>query len=396
MDRIESIISSITVNISIIFSSILIMYFNILKRIVNHQPIDLKHFNKMQMTRSTRISSGFIFGISCYLLSINGIQIDAWQKVDTRYLLIYFVMYYASTLSGFVCGLAFMTIKSAVILLHGYPVMSVEFLNNLILTSCTLVIAYICTRNKTMTWRNNLIFLIILFIVRAILIYMYIPFIDNQSWSPNLISYYLITGGLFIIIYTLIKSTIRLINSIITYKLSSQIDNLTSLFNRSALVEHFDALTTRYSYSKEKTTDTLTICILDLDEFKEINDSHGHAIGDQLLAEFTDLMRNYFDTNYLYRFGGDEFVLMFVNGRLETNEVVQHVQKFVENVEQYLFLEKIKPLKLSISVGLVQEPITEEINLQTLLSQSDTALYSAKGNGRNQLVIYEEKKDETN
>ena len=391
MVRIETIINSITVNISIIFSSILIMYFSILKRIVQHAPINLKEFNKMSMSKKSRIYSGIIFAFACYFLSINGIPIDEWQKVDTRYILIYFVMYYASSISGFICGSVYMAIKSVIILLHGHPILSVPFLNNIILTSCTIIIAYFCTRNKKKTFRNNTLFLIILFIVRAVLIYTYIPFIDEQEYSPNLIAYYLITAGLFIIVHALIKSTTLLINSVITYKLSSQIDNLTLLFNRSALIEHFDTLINRNSGQASENMSILTTCILDLDDFKEINDTYGHAVGDQILTELTELMREHFDTNYIYRYGGDEFVSLFVGNQYQAHTTIDKLQHFIKLVEQHIFLKKTKPLKLSISIGINQVPLLPPLSLQELLEQADKALYLAKGNGRNQLRVYQKK-----
>ncbi|MGX6962812.1 GGDEF domain-containing protein [Vagococcus xieshaowenii] len=387
MNSIETIISSVSVNISIIFSSILLMYFGILKKIILRPPVQLKQFNEMKMSRSTRIHSGIIFAIACYLLSINGIQIDQWQTVDTRYLLIYFVMYYASTLSGMVCGLLFMAIKSVVILLYGFPILSVEFLNNLFLTGATLIIAYFCTRNKSKTWLNNSIFLIILFIVRAVLIYNYIPYIDNQEWSPNLLAYYLITTGLFVIVFTLIKSSTQLINSIITYKLSAQIDSLTYLFNRSALLEHFDTILRRYLPNDKQPPYVISLGLIDLDIFKEINDEHGHAIGDQILAEFSNEMKEHFVTNFLYRFGGDEFVMMFIE---DPSTVNSHVTQFITHVQAHIFLEKVKPMKLSISVGLTHAVLNEDLDLQSLLSQADDALYEAKDNGKNQLVTYNE------
>ena len=391
LNQIEAIINSLAVNISIIFSAILLMYFTIIRRIITHAPIKLKHFNNMKMTRRTRINAGIIFAFTCYFISNNGIQIDAIQKVDTRYLFIYFVMYYASTMSGLICGSLFMVIKSLMILTHGYPIISVPFIHNFVFTSLTMLIAYLCTRNKRHTWRNHLVFLASLFIIRAILLTLYIPYVELDGWSPNLLSYTLMTSGCFLLVNHLIARTTQLINDVITYKVYSQIDPLTHLFNRSALAEHFNEMmnTSASLAKKQGTSDKLSLCFIDLDSFKEINDTYGHSIGDKILHEFTDLMRTHFDTNYQYRYGGDEFVLIFFS---EAEQVAQQTKKFILLIQQHTFLSEIAPMRLSISIGIAEGSLgSDETNLQELLSDADSALYVAKLNGKNQQAIYQKK-----
>lgn len=155
--------------------------------------------------------------------------------------------------------------------------------------------------------------------------------------------------------------------------LLASIDALTSSGNRRAL----DLKLCEVIASQRRETSTICLILIDLDEFKEINDCHGHAVGDQILITVCELITKHtrlLDT--LYRFGGDEFIIMPLKVNLETARVL--AEKIRSLIEQHSFVNNIK---LTISIGVAEYKAND--TLDSWISRADTALYKAKEKGRN-------------
>jgi len=159
----------------------------------------------------------------------------------------------------------------------------------------------------------------------------------------------------------------------------SFIDPLTGLYNRRKIDEllQFEIKrTTRYG-------NTFTVMILDLDNFKEMNDAFGKAVGDELLKIFTeralDAMR---ETDILGRWGGDEFVFLCPNTGAEDARIL--ATKIRNMVGEIVHDEIV----LSCSIGIAQ--YEEHLDKQLLINRADQALYQAKCKGKNKVVIYQD------
>jgi len=155
--------------------------------------------------------------------------------------------------------------------------------------------------------------------------------------------------------------------------LLASIDALTSSGNRRAL----DLKLSEVIASQQRETSTICLILIDLDEFKEINDSHGHAVGDQILVTVCELITKHtrvLDT--LYRFGGDEFIIMPLKMNLATARIL--AEKIRCLIEQHSFVNNIK---LTLSIGVAEYKIND--TLDSWISRADAALYKAKENGRN-------------
>jgi diguanylate cyclase (GGDEF)-like protein/PAS domain S-box-containing protein len=129
------------------------------------------------------------------------------------------------------------------------------------------------------------------------------------------------------------------------------------------------------------------IALIDIDHFKQINDSFGHAAGDQALIAFTKICQKHIrEIDVFARFGGDEFVLLLP----ETNQ--EQAYEVVERVRLALTTQPIdldgKPVALTISAGISSLSGDQE-STDTLLGQADQALYRAKETGRNNVVRYD-------
>lgn len=155
---------------------------------------------------------------------------------------------------------------------------------------------------------------------------------------------------------------------------------------------HFDPLTglmnrREFSVQAEKaiaSNDLVFACYLDLDHFKTINDTHGHAIGDAFLAHVATILReNSRKDDLIARFGGDEFVIGFRG--ISIDQAVKRVREILQMCAKKIDFNDVS-LSGSVSIGLAQVKPGE--SLEVILKNADTALYHAKTSGRNNFAIY--------
>lgn len=127
----------------------------------------------------------------------------------------------------------------------------------------------------------------------------------------------------------------------------------------------------------------LSIVMLDLDHFKQINDSYGHAVGDRILAGVSALVKNNVRTSDVFaRWGGEEFVLVCRDTCLD--EALGIAQKLCGLISEHDFGEALGQ-KVSASFGVAQ--LGEQESLDQIFERADRALYKAKGQGRNRVVV---------
>jgi diguanylate cyclase (GGDEF)-like protein len=127
------------------------------------------------------------------------------------------------------------------------------------------------------------------------------------------------------------------------------------------------------------------LCYLDLDEFKLVNDTCGHAAGDELLRQLTSVLSAVIPKgNTLARLGGDEFGMLFMN--CDSDEATTHAQGLLDAVRQYRFQWEGQVFEVAASIGMVPV-VSGNGNLAELLSAADSACYVAKDRGRNQIHI---------
>ena len=128
------------------------------------------------------------------------------------------------------------------------------------------------------------------------------------------------------------------------------------------------------------------LCYMDLDQFKIVNDTCGHAAGDELLRQLSKLFQARIrNTDVLARLGGDEFGLLLTGCHLE--EALPIVDGMRAQVEEFRFSWEGKTFAIGVSIGLVQ--IAPGETLGRLLSAADSACYAAKDAGRNRIHIYQ-------
>ncbi|QCU90340.1 diguanylate cyclase [Thiomicrorhabdus sediminis] len=166
-------------------------------------------------------------------------------------------------------------------------------------------------------------------------------------------------------------------------------DELTGLANRRSFMEKLN----KYLYEAYKTNTPFAVAILDIDHFKQINDTFGHDIGDLALEQFAQHTKDFFrQEDTVARLGGEEFAVILPNCSIE--KALQLTDDFRQLVEQYALHFEERSLQFTISIGLSYIQ-TEDTSLDAtqILKQADRALYSAKESGRNKVVLFDNEQD---
>ena len=155
-------------------------------------------------------------------------------------------------------------------------------------------------------------------------------------------------------------------------------DQLTELLNRRG----FDLLASQALQEARRNQSQLCALMLDLDNFKALNDSHGHQAGDEVLRGFARNLRDDLrQADILCRWGGEEFALLLKDTSVEQARAL--AQKIRQQAEQSEFEYNGSTLRVTTSIGLAQ--LNADESLEQLLARADRALYRAKQGGRNRL-----------
>ncbi len=168
----------------------------------------------------------------------------------------------------------------------------------------------------------------------------------------------------------------------------SEIDELTSIYNRRSGVLHIEEAL------NDKSKESYAFIMLDFDNFKQINDNFGHAVGDETLQFLSSSLKSIFDKDSICaRLGGDEFVILLYNLPTEF-EIRKRVAVYkVNTLIDYLLNTKLECLNnnsISVSCGVA----LEGGDFDSLYQKSDIALYSSKAAGKGQVTVYDSTNDE--
>jgi diguanylate cyclase (GGDEF)-like protein len=157
-------------------------------------------------------------------------------------------------------------------------------------------------------------------------------------------------------------------------------DFLTGIYNRHKLHKIF----TKESERVNRYGGKLSLMLIDIDDFKVINDTYGHEIGDSVLKEFSDIISSNIRTlDYFARWGGEEFVILLPN--TSSNDACIRAEFLRKCIEAHIFSYVNN---ITISIGLAE--YAENELLEKLIDKADKALYTAKSNGKNQVCINNE------
>ncbi|RDW21870.1 diguanylate cyclase [Oceanobacillus arenosus] len=158
------------------------------------------------------------------------------------------------------------------------------------------------------------------------------------------------------------------------------IDELTQVYNRRFLVQSLP----RFFQDFKRTKDPFSICIVDIDYFKKINDTYGHLMGDKVLQDFAQyLKQNIRSLDVIYRYGGEEFVIVFP--KTTSEEAKNRLTELNDGFSSLVFTHQDINFTVTFSAGVFMVE-DETVTIDQALKMADSSLYEAKNNGRAQVV----------
>lgn len=170
-------------------------------------------------------------------------------------------------------------------------------------------------------------------------------------------------------------------------KKQADMDFLTEVYNRATA----EKLITEIVSQKVMDKGVHAFLICDLDNFKTVNDTLGHQMGDRVLVDAANILKNHFrKTDIVGRLGGDEFIVLMQNIN-SFSAIKNTVSRLVKEIDQ-IYGEGEKKVRITVSIGISLSPL-QGSDFSTLYKKADEALYRVKENGRNGFAIFEEEKN---
>ncbi len=158
-------------------------------------------------------------------------------------------------------------------------------------------------------------------------------------------------------------------------------DFLTGLNNRRALFDHLGRI---------KDSKQISMITVDLDNFKKVNDSCGHKMGDRVLIETGIVLNECFSEDFIARLGGDEF-LVVINREVSADTLRNEAQSFIDLfIKRFSDKPELSIMTASVGISTGYKPSEGEINAEGLMYSSDSALYEAKKGGKSRLSFYKQ------
>ncbi|MBT0585027.1 GGDEF domain-containing protein [Alteromonas oceanisediminis] len=177
---------------------------------------------------------------------------------------------------------------------------------------------------------------------------------------------------------TMEKKTQQYRKKLLEQRLQTHTDPLTRIPNRIAYNERMVQEFARW----QRSNTPLCMAVIDIDHFKSINDRFGHAAGDKTLQVIAKQLRTHLrKTDFLARWGGEEFVVLFPDSELDS--LLEPLETLRAKLESLPFKFKQEPVTITASFGVTQ--FQEGDSIETVFDRADKYLYSAKNNGRNRI-----------
>jgi diguanylate cyclase (GGDEF)-like protein len=244
------------------------------------------------------------------------------------------------------------------------------------------------TRVNNSNPKGKLLFFALLGALSGILTFLILLIIsEGRYWEINaaisiIIGLLIFTSTSTIVFYTLCKKHVKYV---VHLKELSTTDRLTELYNRSYLEPFLE----KEIETARRRNQKVSVIMVDMDHFKEINDSYGHNVGDHVLTIFAQVVLKCIrKTDVIARYGGDEFIVVLPNTDTDTARIIaERIRHDVENtVIPPIDNIEIPPIRCSVGISTYPEFCDSK---NSLLKTSDAALYMAKRSGRNCIRVYQ-------
>lgn len=167
-------------------------------------------------------------------------------------------------------------------------------------------------------------------------------------------------------------------------KVLATIDSLSGLYNRAEFME----LAQDEFIGSKRNNKELSLLMIDIDHFKIVNDTFGHAAGDEVIRKLGNIIRdNFRKTDIVGRLGGDEFAVLLKSASIE--EAEKSAKKLLKTIGETEIVYEEEKINITISIGAATTSGTANNDIENVLKLADAALYEAKTEGRNRIIISE-------
>ena len=156
-------------------------------------------------------------------------------------------------------------------------------------------------------------------------------------------------------------------------------DSLTQLYNR----RYFSEISTQVFEMGKRESEPLSVMMLDIDRFKNINDTYGHQVGDKVIIKLAKVLNEIKrESDIACRYGGEEFILLLPKTQCEgAFELAQRIREAIEKIE--IALDDGRSVKFTISLGVSEVDYSKDKHIEEVIRRADDAMYMAKKEGRN-------------
>lgn len=180
-----------------------------------------------------------------------------------------------------------------------------------------------------------------------------------------------------------VQSAIRFKVALDKLKELAMKDSLTGIYNHALLIELFE----KDLAKQERNSDNIAFVMIDIDFFKRVNDAYGHAAGDHVLKELSNILKDSIRYGDIVgRYGGEEFsIILEASNKQDTFNLCDRIR---QKVEDYNFIFENETIKITISMGICFKEPKDITPGKEIIKKADEALYKAKNNGRNIVELY--------
>ena len=170
-------------------------------------------------------------------------------------------------------------------------------------------------------------------------------------------------------------------------KVLASIDSMTKLYNR----RYFSDISNEIFHLNKREHKSLALIMLDIDNFKKINDTYGHHIGDIVIISIADILLEHTrKSDVVCRYGGEEYMILLSEMHIDRClEIAELIRTSVENMT--VQVDKDRALNVTISIGIALSDMRVDNSIEIAINKADNALYTAKRAGKNRVAVYSEK-----
>lgn len=320
-----------------------------------------------------KLTIGFIFGICGCALMFNGVSLADNMFMDFRIIALIISTIYCGPISAFVTSICIITFRIGN---FGIGSASIVAIVNLI----TLTIIYSLFAVLKYPYKTKYLIMCIMNVLASILWTLVLER-DIDIIIKILLHYILSNIIVSIIIYYVMVYLFKTKELYSKLKFESSKDYLTGLNN----VREFDLRLNQTISETLENDKSLSLLMLDIDNFKRANDTYGHITGDLILKQLSEILTNSCRSfDFISRKGGEEFcVILSDSNYVQAFEIAERIRKNVQ--ENYFITANNEKIKITISIGVGSYP-DKVNNIYNLMEIADKALYSAKNSGKNQVI----------